>query len=191
MKNRGPLPQRHPDSNLNHEPAHEVKTMHTERKTDRGGSEALRGYLRAHGDPGLTLSRGARSRILAEAVRPAAGLAPFGLHRLPGLSLAAAAVALLILSAGFLARVPGNVGAGAPGAARAAVTPDGPSGLAIDYENGQVTLTWNGAKNGAYEVRRAAKLPEARVAPGEKVRGTTFTDVAVPAPSQAVFYVVE
>ncbi len=157
------------------------------------GSDPLQAYLQEHGTTRLRLGSSARGRILAGvrsdlAAREAAGSRA---HSMPALSLAAACLSLVILSVGFFMGQPGSVpfvsdGAGSIGASHSA-----PSDLWVDYEEGKVVLTWKGAEEAEYAVRRAASIPEARTASAVQVRGSAFVQEGLPEMGQAVFYVVE
>lgn len=161
----------------------------------RDAAWEIREHLRAHGTPSFQLSAPARGRILAEAreTRREAGARSLALHRFPAVSLTAAAVAFLILSAGFLAGRPGQVSGvlNHPEVRDGVMTEAPDSEIWVDYRDGQVILTRMGETHRPLVVRHGSRIQEARRAEAVRVEGPTYVESVVPAPNEAVFYVVE
>jgi hypothetical protein len=173
--------------------------------SDSGSTEGLREHLRLHGSPALHLSGAARGRILESAQRQRVADGSrrgISLHGFPGLSLTAAAVAFLILSAGFMAGMPGQPlipGLFAPagptgsieGSAALTEAEGQGSDLWVDYQEGQVIVSWKGSSSGPHAIREGSRVSEARSARPRIIEGNSFVRAGAPAPNQAVFYVVE
>jgi hypothetical protein len=170
-------------------------------KRKRENLEALRAFLRENGGPPMHLSGPARSRILREALSgdPAREGGEErvlrGLHRLPALSLAAAAVALLILAAGFLAPLSGIVPDLPLFSPQAMPGPSDsfsdPVDFSLEDEDGQVILTWDAEEGRTYAIRQGHSVAEAWSAPAVLVKGSRYVAGSVPEPGRAVFYVVQ